>query len=337
MRLQLPVYSDRKVETASFDKSSRTWTVQYSTSKLGSLQSIKARHVVFAIGIVGRWPIRPKFEGEQQFPGPIIHSSEYVNAAAFKGKKVAVVGSSTTACDIASDCVQEGVDVTMVQRGPTRIYPAAHIEALQTRFWTEENGADLGDIITSEDPIALQWPLQDAALTELKNAHEPEYYEGLRRVGFLFENEGPLHQQIYCASVSGKRRRGTSADNLDHRAVTIQMYASHVVQNVMNLLTCRYRSARPSSLDGVKSRSSLVQRSNASTLAASNLRTAVGLMQTQSFLRLGELGEMNASAADETLHQLREGLQATDGGHHRSRRDRQGGACVGTERESRNG
>lgn len=62
--------------------------------------------------------------------------------------------------------------MTMVQRGPTRIYPAAHIESVQKMFWNKQFGADGGDVMAGEDPTALQAPLSALLLENLRAAHE---------------------------------------------------------------------------------------------------------------------------------------------------------------------
>ena len=124
---------------------------------------------------------------------------------------MAVIGASTSACDICHDCSKLGVDVTMIQRGPTRIYPPAHIASCQLMVWNDKEGAEVGDNLSSEDPLALQAALSKLVLGELRDSHEyafqvdfvvfylfqhgsPEYYEGLRKAGFLAATDGPIHQ-----------------------------------------------------------------------------------------------------------------------------------------------
>lgn len=101
-----------------------------------------------------------------------MHSAGYRNPAGWEGKRVVVVGASTTACDICHDCSQAGIDVTMVQRGHTRIYPQGHIASAQLHFWNDKAGADLGDIMTSEDPLVLQASLSSIVLNNLRDNHE---------------------------------------------------------------------------------------------------------------------------------------------------------------------
>ncbi|KAL9989178.1 hypothetical protein ACROYT_G003698 [Oculina patagonica] len=53
-------------------------------------------------------PNVPFFHGIDRFPGQVLHSHEFRNAAHFKDKKVLVVGSSLSAEDIAIQCLKYG-------------------------------------------------------------------------------------------------------------------------------------------------------------------------------------------------------------------------------------
>jgi cation diffusion facilitator CzcD-associated flavoprotein CzcO len=101
-----------------------------------------------------------------------LHSATYKNAWAWAGRRVVVVGSSTTACDVALDCVRAQADIVMIQRGPTRIYPQAHIEAMQAPFWNSHMPVEVGDIISSEDPIVLQAALSKLMLGRMRDEYE---------------------------------------------------------------------------------------------------------------------------------------------------------------------
>ncbi|KAJ7762375.1 hypothetical protein DFH07DRAFT_814148, partial [Mycena maculata] len=194
--LQLPAYTGRECVSATWDAAQAQWIVTLKGSH--GAEVVTARNIVFAVGVGGRWPIIPDFPGRDSFLGESLHSVVYKDASLWAGKHVAVVGSSTTACDVAHDCSRAGADIVMVQRGPTRIYPGAHIAAIQAPFWNEQIPVEVGDVMATEDPIVLQSTLSALVLKTLKDNHDPEYYDGLRRAGFLATLEGPVHQQIFC-------------------------------------------------------------------------------------------------------------------------------------------
>ncbi|KAJ7194736.1 hypothetical protein GGX14DRAFT_678380 [Mycena pura] len=196
---RLPAYAGRECTSAVWDEVQGQWTVTLHGA--AGTEVIAARHLVFAVGMIGRFPVVPDFPGKDTFVGEALHSSAYTNAARWAGKRVVIVGASTTACDVAMDCVRAGVEtVTMIQRGPTRIYPQEHILALQSTFWNAHIPVEFGDVIATEDPIVLQAALGSLVLRQLTDAYDPEYYERLRKAGFLATVDGSVHQQLFCRS-----------------------------------------------------------------------------------------------------------------------------------------
>jgi len=191
--LQLPTYTGRECVSAVWDDAQ--WTVTLEGA--AGTEVVSARNLVFAVGIGGRWPITPDFPGKGSFLGESFHSSKYKDASSWAGKRVAIVGSSTTACDVALDCSKVGADVVMIQRGPTRIYPQDHITAVLNFFWNTETPVEVGDIMATEDPVVLQATLSALVLRQMKDNHDPEYYEGLRKAGFLATVDGSIHQQVF--------------------------------------------------------------------------------------------------------------------------------------------
>ncbi|KAJ7069046.1 hypothetical protein B0H15DRAFT_871291 [Mycena belliarum] len=196
--LRLPAYPARECISATWDEAAARWTV--TLDGVHGTEVLTARQIIFAVGTGGRVPTTPNFPGKDSFLGESLHSSAYTNAGKWAGKRVAIVGAATTACDIAQDCVRDGAAALLVQRGPTRVYPSAHIGALQAAFWNADLPVEAGDVMATEDPIALQAVLSTLVLRRLRDAHDPEYYEGLRRAGFLVNVDGPVHQSLYCDS-----------------------------------------------------------------------------------------------------------------------------------------
>lgn len=207
--LKLPIYQDTAGEKAVFDQEKKEWTVQTSQG------TIKAKLVIFAVGVFGRWPNIPQIIGQDTFKGEQLHSSKYTNPRAWVGKKVVVIGTSTTGLDVAFDCSQLGIDVTVVQRGPTRIYAPGHVEEFQQPFYNENSPAVRGDQLTSEDPVALQVHLAAHVMNAQTKAYAPEYYEGLKKAGFKGIYEGAIQQQVL---VAGGRRESESFDSGGDRA-----------------------------------------------------------------------------------------------------------------------
>ncbi len=85
-------------------------------------EQFAARVVVIATGWAD-FPYRPNWPGLDGYHGPIVHSSEYRNPAAYMGKRVLVVGFGNSGGEIALDLAEAGVDVSLSVRGPVQILP----------------------------------------------------------------------------------------------------------------------------------------------------------------------------------------------------------------------
>jgi putative flavoprotein involved in K+ transport len=68
---------------------------------------IHARSVVVATGYNGV-PFIPDWPGREGFTGELIHSAEYANPAAFRGRDVLVVGAGNSGAEIAHDVIDGG-------------------------------------------------------------------------------------------------------------------------------------------------------------------------------------------------------------------------------------
>ena len=81
-----------------------------------------SQHVVIATGYSHK-PRIPSWPGQDSFPGPMLHSSSFVNGASYAGKDVLVVGFGNSAGEIAIDLHEHGAEVSMAVRNPVNIVP----------------------------------------------------------------------------------------------------------------------------------------------------------------------------------------------------------------------
>ena len=170
--LDLPTICGCECKSATWDEDKCFWKV--ILNHRGKEQRLSVRHIVFAVGIFGRFPIKPSFPGQENFGGATLHSAAYTNPSTWKGKKVAVVGASTTGIDVAYDCSRMGINVTMVQRGATRVYPEGHLAEIKKPFWNNNSSPDIGDTLTTKDPVVLQSAVTSAAFLLLSKTFESD-------------------------------------------------------------------------------------------------------------------------------------------------------------------
>ncbi len=114
---------------AAFDIEPRFGTEIVKISKAGggfaietTKETLHARELVMATGY-NRVPSIPTFGGEATFGGPIIHSSQYKNGSAFRGKRVLVVGAGNSGAEIALDLWEHGAHPRISIRGPIHVMP----------------------------------------------------------------------------------------------------------------------------------------------------------------------------------------------------------------------
>ena len=84
--------------------------------------SLTPRFVVVATGYNGV-PTRPALPGIDSFTGPVVHSRDYRDPLPFRGLRTLVVGCGNSGAEIALDLAEQGVDVSMVVRGPVHVVP----------------------------------------------------------------------------------------------------------------------------------------------------------------------------------------------------------------------
>ena len=89
------------------------WTIEWKTNS--QIESAEFDYFVMAPGMFNI-PKIPDWPGTEDFTGEIIHSSQLQETQQIAGKKVAVVGFSRSAMDIAVDIVDDAESVSIVHR-----------------------------------------------------------------------------------------------------------------------------------------------------------------------------------------------------------------------------
>ncbi|RAH72502.1 flavin-containing monooxygenase [Aspergillus aculeatinus CBS 121060] len=121
--LELNVWTKSEVVRAEQDEQNR-WTV--TINKEGrETRELHPKQVIMATSLCGV-PMTPQVPGMADFKGVIRHSTTHDSARDFVGKKVCVVGTSSSGFDTAFDCSRRGIDVTLLQRSPTYIMSLTH-------------------------------------------------------------------------------------------------------------------------------------------------------------------------------------------------------------------
>lgn len=121
--MELSVWTKSEVIGAEQD-SNGNWTVRVSKGQAGE-RTLHPKHLVMATSLCGV-PTIPVVPGMEKFKGIVRHSTAHDSSREFVGKKVLVVGTSSSGFDTAYDCARRGVNVTLLQRSPTYIMSLTH-------------------------------------------------------------------------------------------------------------------------------------------------------------------------------------------------------------------
>ncbi|CCM05743.1 uncharacterized protein FIBRA_07975 [Fibroporia radiculosa] len=184
--LELNVWTSSTVTRVEQEATSK-WTVTVQR-KDGSERDFHVSHVVLAMGRQSGAPYTPTIPRRDEFEGLVLHSTQFRSGKDHIGKKVVIVGAATSAHDVAFDYAEHGVDVTLVQRGPTYIMSGEKgIPRLVGGIYGENTvPTDLADRLSSSMPIFLQTGINKRVTASTAEA-DRELLQGLERAGFKYD------------------------------------------------------------------------------------------------------------------------------------------------------
>jgi cation diffusion facilitator CzcD-associated flavoprotein CzcO len=126
--MEINFWTGTELVGANYDEASGRWDARVRRPD-GTQRTLHPKHLVFANGLVGE-PRRPDLPGLDEFAGKIMHTAEYKHGAPWRGKKAMVIGTGSSAHDVAQDLHEHGAKTTIVQRGETMVLsidPAAKL------------------------------------------------------------------------------------------------------------------------------------------------------------------------------------------------------------------
>lgn len=194
-KFDINIWLETRLLSGRWDESNKQWSLIIERG--GEAETIKASHLVMAIGSGCQIPITPNFANEEAFTGIKMHSVDYKDSTEWKGKHGLIIGTANTAHDVAEDMLREGLaSVTMVQRSRTYVLPVEYYLRIQERIYNEETPTELADKLTSTGPLAVSRLMMDVSLNT-QAAAEPERFDALERAGFKVERYGDIIYTIF--------------------------------------------------------------------------------------------------------------------------------------------
>ncbi|PYH78986.1 putative flavo protein [Aspergillus uvarum CBS 121591] len=153
--LELNVWTKSEVVKAEQDADNQ-WTVVINKEG-NETRILHPKQVIMATSLCGV-PFTPAVPGMDDFQGVIRHSSAQKSAREFIGKKVCVVGTSSSGFDTAYECARLGIDVTLLQRSPTYVMSLTHSVPRMLKDYAPDKNGNLPDTET-QDRIMFSTPV----------------------------------------------------------------------------------------------------------------------------------------------------------------------------------
>ena len=199
--MELNYWTAAEFEGGTYDEEAGRWTV--TVNRGGEKRVMRPRHVVLATGVSGI-PNVPDIPALRGFRGKVIHSSAYGDAAPWKGKKALVLGTGTSAHDIAQDLHSAGAQVTIVQRSPTLVINCDPSAQLVYALYSEGPPLEDCDLITASVPLPVARRTHQLATAHAK-ALDRELLERLEKKGFRLSDgeDGTGWQFLYLTRGGG--------------------------------------------------------------------------------------------------------------------------------------
>jgi len=186
--MEIDFQGETEVVRAAYKDADNQWEVEMRQK--GKTVTLHPKHLVLATGN-SSIPNLPHLSGADSFKGHIVHSSRFSGCSGgqdWQGKRCVIVGSNTSAHDIAQNLWENGADVTMVQRSATCTLKTQHIRDLcAVGGYSEEGLAGCGseelDLKSESVPYALRLESLRSMVNSIKE-EDSDYYNQLQKRGW---------------------------------------------------------------------------------------------------------------------------------------------------------
>lgn len=187
--MELNYWPRTECVSASFDEQAGKWTVEVQRD--GERMTLQPTQLILATGMSGVANV-PSYPGAETFSGQQHHSSRHPGGDAWRGKRAVVIGANNSAHDICADLVENGAEVTMVQRSSTHIVRSDSLmdlvfgglyseDALETGLTT-----DKADMLFASIPYKVMPSFHQPVFAAIKE-RDKDFYQRLSEAGFMLD------------------------------------------------------------------------------------------------------------------------------------------------------
>ncbi len=124
-----------RVTRAEWSTDDARWTVTAERTDTGATVTLTCAYLFMCSGYYSyRSGYTPVFPGRDRFGGEVVHPQEWPEDLDVDGRRVVVIGSGATAMTLVPALVDQGAQVTMLQRSPTYVVSRPDKDALANRL-----------------------------------------------------------------------------------------------------------------------------------------------------------------------------------------------------------
>ena len=194
--MEINCWTDTEFVGATWDDAEKSWTARLKRGD-GTERVVRPRHLVFANG-VSSYPMLPDVPGLEEFKGEVIHSEGFDSGAGWEGKRAFILGTGSSANDIALDLHSHGVNTTLIQRGSTTVVSINPSARLNEAIWDEGGLLEDCDLIVASAPPPLVLKAYKAVVQRMLEL-DKDMIAGLKRIGFKHDigDDETGHQMKY--------------------------------------------------------------------------------------------------------------------------------------------
>ncbi len=194
--MEINCWTGTEFVAAQWSEAERRWSATLRRAD-GSERVMRPKHLVFANG-VSAYPYVPELPGLDAFTGEVMHAESFNTGAAWAGKTALILGTGSSANDIALDLYSHGVNTTLVQRGSTTVVSIDPSARLNESIWDEGGPLEDCDLIVSSSPPPLIVKGYQAVTRRMREL-DAKLIDGLKGIGFKhdFGHDETGHQLKY--------------------------------------------------------------------------------------------------------------------------------------------
>ncbi len=187
--MELNYWPRTECVSASFDEQSGNWKVEVRRD--GERVTLQPAQLILATGMSGV-PNVPAYPGAEDFNGQQHHSSRHPGGDAWRGKRAVVIGANNSAHDICADLVENGAEVTMVQRSSTHIVRSDSLMDLVFGGLYSEDALESGlttdkaDMLFASIPYKVMPSFHRPIFDEIRE-RDKDFYDRLEKAGFMLD------------------------------------------------------------------------------------------------------------------------------------------------------